>query len=139
MIPLEAIEDEDYEDNSNPRRNQLEEIRELEGFLEEELEKKKAPVKAMKFRGLVNKVICRQREAQVPSVIKILQELRFRQAVLKKGYERQQRNKNPDDTWEEQQNCRIVNILAEFNEQVHDKLKERRFLNHNEYSNDVKY
>lgn len=139
MIPLEAIEDEDYEDNSNPRRNQLEEIRELDGFLEEELEKKKAPVKAMKFRGLVNKVICRQREAQVPSVIKILQELRFRQAVLEKGYERQQRNKNPDDTWEEQQNCRIVNILAEFNEQVHDKLKERRFLNHNEYSNDVKY
>jgi hypothetical protein len=139
IIRLDTIEDQDLGDASNPQRNHLEEIRELEGYLEEELEKKKAPVKAMKFRGLVNKVICRQREAQVPSIIKILSELKFRQAVLEKGYQRQERNKNPGDTWEEQQKCRIVNILAEFNEQVHDKLKERQFLNHKEYSNVVKY
>jgi hypothetical protein len=138
-IPLEAIEDEDYGDVSNPRRNQLEEIRELEGYLEEELEKRETPVKAMKFRGLVSKIICGQRKARYPSIIKILEELRFKQAVLDKRKERLQRNVNPGDTWEEQQNCKIVNILAEFNSQVYDNLKERRFLNHIDYSNDVKY
>jgi hypothetical protein len=138
-IPLKAIGDENYGDVINPQRIQLEEIRELEEYLEEELEKKETPVKAMIFRGLVSKIICRQKEAPDPSIIKIFEELRMRQTVLDKRKEKRQRNVNPEDTWEERQNCRIVNILAEFNSQVYDKSKESRILNHIDYSNDVKY